>query len=86
MKRITTDDILADRTIFTEEQAKRIDENAQKEALKVLHGGKRAGAGRKPKGEHPLIITVKVSDIELDFLNYARANGINLHNLMNPQT
>lgn len=41
-----TDDILNDRTLFTQEQADKIHANALKEAQNYW-GGKRAGAGRK---------------------------------------
>ncbi len=78
----TIDEILQDRNYFTEEQAIQIEENAQKEAVKILHGGKREGAGRKAKGDSPLNITIKVSAVEQDFLKYARANGLNLKQLM----
>lgn len=79
---ITTDDILANRELFTAEEAQDIESNAQLEAVKILHGGKRAGAGRKARGESPLNITIKVSAVEQDFLKYARANGLNLKQLM----
>ena len=39
-KIITTDDILNDRSLISEERAKKIEENAQAEAMKILHGGK----------------------------------------------
>lgn len=50
----TIDEILQDRNYFTEEQANKIEENAKEEAIKILHGGKREGAGRKAKGNSPL--------------------------------
>ena len=81
-KIITTDDILNDRSLISEERAKKIEENSQAEAMKILHGGKREGAGRKAKGDYSLNITIKVSAVEHDFLKYARANGINLQQLM----
>jgi len=77
----TLDEILNDRTIFTQERADKICENALKEAKKYW-GGKREGAGRKARGESPLNITIKVSAIELDFLKYARENCLNLKQLM----
>lgn len=80
-KIITTDDILADRTMFTEEQAKQIEENALKEARKYW-GGKREGAGRKPKGEYALNIQIKVNAIEFEFLKYAREKCLNLKQIM----
>ena len=77
----TIDEILNDRTVFTEEQAKKIENNAIKEAENYW-GGKRVGAGRKAKGEYPLNISIKVSSVEFDFLKYAREHGLNLKNLM----
>ena len=73
----TLDDILNDRTLFTQEQADRIEANALKEAQKYW-GGKRAGAGRKSKGEYALNIQMKVNAIELEFLKQARELGANL--------
>lgn len=73
----TIDEILNDRTIFTQEQADRIEANALKEAQKYW-GGKRAGAGRKSKGEYALNIQMKVNSIELEFLKQARELGANL--------
>ena len=73
----TIDEILNDRTMFTQEQADRIEANAIKEAQKYW-GGKRAGAGRKPKGEYALNIQMKVNSIELEFLKQARELGANL--------
>ena len=81
MKKITTDDLLNDRTLFTEKEAQEIKENAMKKAIKIW-GGKREGAGRKKKGEQALNISAKVSVIELDFLHYARANNLDLKKLM----
>lgn len=73
----TLNDILNDRKIFTEEQAERIHNNALKEAKKYW-GGKREGAGRKPKGEYALNIQIKVNEVELEFLKQARELGANL--------
>lgn len=79
MKKLrTTDDILNDRAIFTQEQADRIHANALKEAQKYW-GGKREGAGRKSKGEYALNIQIKVNAVELEFLKQAREIGANLN-------
>lgn len=77
----TLDEILQDREFFTEEQAKQVEKNALKEAHKYW-GGKREGAGRKAKGSNSLNITIKVSSEEQEFLKYARANSLNLKQLM----
>lgn len=77
----TIDEVLADRTFFTENQAQEIEENSLKEAKKYW-GGKRKGAGRKPKGELALNIQIKVNSVEFEFLKYARENGLNLKQLM----
>ena len=73
----TTDDILNDRNLFSAEQAQLIENNAQNEAKKYW-GGKRAGAGRKAKGEYALNIQIKVNSVELEFLKQARELGTNL--------
>lgn len=73
-----TDDILNDRTLFTQEQADKIHANALKEAQNYW-GGKRAGAGRKSKGDYALNIQIKVNAVELEFLKQARELGANLN-------
>lgn len=77
-KLVTTDDILKDRNLFTVEQAESIEANALSEAKKYW-GGKRAGAGRKAKGEYALNIQIKVNAVELEFLKQARELGANLN-------
>ena len=63
MKKLrTVSEILTDRTIFTEEQQNRIEENAIKEAQKIW-GDKRAGAGKKQKAN--IRLTVSAKHIEL---------------------
>ncbi len=73
----TLDEILNDRNIFTQERADNIEANALKEAEKYW-GGKRKGAGRKPKGEYSLNVQIKVSDMEKRVLIYARENNITI--------
>ena len=70
-KKITTEDILNDRTMFTEKQAKKI------------WGGVRANSGRKakPKGE-VLSFTKRLTEKESRFIDYARAHNINYDDLM----
>lgn len=47
------------------------------------HGGKRKGAGRKPKDESKVLkFQVRVSEKEKEFLKYAREHKINYDNLM----
>jgi len=80
-KKITTDDILNDRTLFTEEEALEIRTNAINEAKK-LWGGKRKGAGRKCQGAEPLNITLRVSKSENEAIKYAREHGIDLFHIL----
>ncbi len=79
-KKITTEDILNDRTMFTEKQAEKIRANIEKKAKKIW-GGARANAGRKPKGE-VLSFTKRLSEKESRFIDYARAHNINYDDLM----
>lgn len=71
----TTEDIL---NSLPPERADLIRANVAKEVAKI-HGGKREGAGRKPKGEYALNIQVKVNKVELEFLKQARELGANLN-------
>lgn len=45
-------------------------------------GGKREGAGRKPKNGILLKFHVRVSEKEKEFLNYARSHNLNYDELM----
>ncbi len=78
----TTEDILNDRTMFTEKQAEKIRANIEKKAKKIW-GGSRENAGRKtkPKGE-VLEFTKRVTAKEVQFIDYARAHNINYDDLM----
>lgn len=82
MKKTTTDDILNDRTLFTEAQAAKIRTNIEKKAQK-LWGGARANAGRKakPKGE-VLQFNRRLTEKENRFIDYARAHKLNYDDLM----
>lgn len=72
----TLDEILKDRTIFTQEQAERIEANALEEAEKYW-GGKRAGAGRKPSINGCLRSKqVKVTEDTKEAIQYAYSIGI----------
>ena len=78
MKKLRTlEEILDDKNFFTEEQAKEIRQNADEEAIKILHGGKRANAGRKPAimGNSRNKV-IKVSDDTKTAINYAYSVGI----------
>ncbi len=78
----TLDDILADRKIFTQEQAERIEKNALETADKIW-GGKRKGAGRKPKEPGKVLKFAKrLTEKEAQFIDYARAHNINYDDLM----
>lgn len=78
----TTEDILNDRTMFTEKQAAKIRANIEKKAKKIW-GGARENAGRKakPKGE-VLKFTKRVTAKESKFLDYARAHNFDYDKLM----
>lgn len=46
------------------------------------HGGKREGAGRKPKTGVVLKFQVRLSEKEKEFINYARSHNLNYDELM----
>jgi len=46
------------------------------------HGGKREGAGRKPKTGVVLKFQVRLSEKEKEFINYARSHNLNYDDLM----
>ena len=46
------------------------------------HGGKRKGAGRKPKTGLVLKFQVRLSEKEKEFINYARSHNLNYDELM----
>ena len=69
-KVITTEDILNDRTLFSEEQANRIRTNVDKEVAKIK-------AGRKPAIEgSSRNKVIKVSDDTKEAINYAYSIGV----------
>jgi len=49
---------------------------------KFGRGGKRTGAGRKPKNGVVLRFQIRVSEKEKEFINFARAHHLNYDNLM----
>ena len=71
MKKLrTTEDILNDRTLFSEEQANRIRTNVDKEVAKIK-------AGRKPAIEgSSRNKVIKVSDDTKEAINYAYSIGV----------
>ncbi len=81
-KKITTEDILNDRTMFTEKQAEKIRANIEKKAKKIW-GGARANAGRKAKPKDKVLsFTKRLTEKESRFIDYARAHNINYDDLM----
>lgn len=77
MKKLkTTDDLLNDRTLFSAEEATKIRKSVKKEVAKI-HGGKRAGAGRKPSIVGCLRSKqVKVTEGTKEAIQYAYEIGI----------
>jgi hypothetical protein len=71
MKKLrTTEDILNDRTLFTEERANKIRANVAKEVARI-------NAGRKPAIEGcPRNKVIKVSDDTKEAINYAYSIGV----------
>ncbi|MCD7879471.1 MAG: hypothetical protein LUG16_06020 [Candidatus Gastranaerophilales bacterium] len=83
MKKITTtDDILNDRTLFTEQQAAKIRANIEKKAQK-LWGGSRSNSGRKAKPKSEVLqFNRRLTEKENQFIDYARAHNLNYDDLM----
>lgn len=77
----TTDEILADRTLFSKKDVEKIQKNVQKE-LEKYWGGARKGAGRKCITDKPLKVTLRVSETEKEVIKYARENNIDLAKLV----
>lgn len=62
-------------------------ENFEKQAEKDIkkiksHGGKRFGAGRKPKMGVVLSFQIRVSEQEKEFIQYAREHNLNYKSIM----
>lgn len=76
--RITTEELIKQR--FDEAEANQIFEEIKEEVTKW--GGKRKGAGRKPKAGQVLEFRIRVSGKEKAFIDYARAHNINYDDLM----
>jgi len=74
-------ELLPDEQIITkEEYAELSGDNYYKETF--AHGGKRAGAGRKPQNGVILKFQIRVSEKEKEFLHYARSHNLNYDTLM----
>ncbi len=83
VKRITTEDILNDRSIFTVQEANKIKENVEREVKKYKWGGARKNSGRKPVDETKVLkFTKRLTEKEKQFIDYARAHNINYDDLM----
>lgn len=78
MKKLRTlDEILNDKRFFTKEQAQNIRNHSDKEAIEILHGGKRDNSGRKPAIEGcPRNKVIKVSDDTKEAIQYAYSIGV----------
>jgi len=77
-QKIITNDYLISK--LDSERQEKINEMAQAEILKW--GGKREGAGRKPKSDNVLEFRIRVSKKEKEFIDYAREHHINYDDLM----
>ena len=77
--KISTKDLIKKR--FSEEKAQEILSQADEEINEIKWGGKRVGAGRKPKGEL-LLFNRRLTEKENRFIDYARAHNINYDDLM----
>lgn len=81
-KIITTEDLLNDRTIFTEERANKIKENVAKEVARI-RGGARENSGRKAIVSGKILkFTKRLTEEEAKFIDYAREHHINYDELM----
>ncbi|MCX4274166.1 MAG: hypothetical protein OSJ27_00100 [Candidatus Gastranaerophilales bacterium] len=73
----TNDDLIAK---LSKERQEKIQAEAEKEITKW--GGKRKGAGRKPKTDNVLEFRIRVSKKEKEFIDYARSHSVNFDDLM----
>ena len=76
----TNDDLIAK---LSKERQEKIQAEAEKEITKW--GGKRKGAGRKPKTDNVLEFRIRVSKKEKEFIDYARSHSVNFDDLMQGQ-
>ena len=81
VSKIEKDKITNKQTIITKKEWEDLSgEKYYKETFK--HGGKRKGAGRKPKTGVVLKFQVRLSAKEKEFINYAREHNLNYDELM----
>jgi len=78
-KEITTQDLISR---LPKGEADALRQEIKEEVEKIKWGGKRQGAGRKPKTGNVLPFRVRVSEKEKEFLEYARGHNINYDDLM----
>ncbi len=76
-KIVTNDDLI---NALSEERQKNINNEVAKTIAKW--GGKREGAGRKPKSDNVLELRIRVSKKEKEFIDYARNHKLNFDDLM----
>ena len=76
---ISTKDLIKQR--FSKDKAQEILSQADEEIKEIKWGGKRKGAGRKPKGE-VLQFNRRLTEKENRFIDYARTHNINYDDLM----
>lgn len=74
----TNDEIIAS---LSKKRQEKIDNMVNEEISKW--GGKRTGAGRKPKTGIVLSLQIRVSEEEKAFLNWARKNNFDYKSIMN---
>ena len=79
MKIRTNDDVMKE--LLTEDENAEIKSDVEQE-VKKYWGGKRAGAGRKPKTDNVLVLRIRVSEKEKEFIDWAREHKFNLDELM----
>lgn len=80
MKPITTNDIM--RKFLSSQEILEI-ENEVNKTIESHRGGARQNAGRKKLVEGKVLkFTKRLTDIEVKFINYARAHNINYEDLM----
>ena len=78
--KITTEELIKSR--FDKEEASQIFDEIEEEVEKIKWGGKRKGAGRKPKNGNVLEFRIRVTEKEKEFINYARSHKLDYDELM----
>lgn len=74
-------DILPDEIIITKSEYEELSGDKYYQE-RFAHGGKRDGAGRKPKTGVVLQFQIRVSEKEKEFINWARNHNLNYDELM----